>query len=121
VLRGLVRRRAAEAALFLKEDATEPSMPQLVDAPSEQPSGSRKLKAANTGEATMVASSVGIAGLTLSDSFGYAQQAASFIREYGVEMAIGFAFIGSVAFALIKHFTREDHAEGRYVPSGEAQ
>src|ERR1043165_6307295 len=64
VLAGLVRRRAAEAALFLKpiEPPAEPDMPQEVDEPPDAPVGSRKIAVANAGEATATAGLVTIAG-----------------------------------------------------------
>ena len=50
VLPGLVRRRAAEAAMFMRPpDQDEPSMPQLVDTPSETPESSRIMATAGTG------------------------------------------------------------------------
>jgi hypothetical protein len=51
----------------------------------------------------------------------YFEQAASFIKSYGIEIAAVFGFLLIVYFSCIKHFTRQDHAEGRYQPSGESK
>jgi N-acetylmuramoyl-L-alanine amidase len=91
--------------------------------PSPQPvhKVSRKMKAASAGEKTAAGGGIVIFGFTLAELFGYAQQFSGFVREYGVELTIGALFATSVAFAAIKHFTKEDVEDGRYVPSGEAK
>ena len=82
---------------------------------------SRKMKAAGAGEKVAAAAGMTVFGISLADAIGYAQQVAGFVKTYGFEFAIGAFFAVSVAFAAIKHFTREDVEEGRYVPSGEAE
>jgi lysozyme len=121
VMPGLVTRRAREAALFTKPADDElpddqPVMPQAVDSPSDATVGSRKIAAARMGEGTVVGG-----GLTVAASVSYFEQAATFIKSYGLEIAVVFGFVLVAYFAAIKHFTRQDHAEGRYVSSGEAQ
>lgn len=120
VVAGLVRRRAAEAALFLEPDAAsvEPDMPQLVSMPSDNPKGSRKAKAADAGQVVAATGTMSLAGLSVGENLGYAQQAAQFIREYGIELALAFCIIGGITFAAYKYFTRQDYEEGRYLPRG---
>lgn len=91
--------------------------------PAPQPvhKTSRKMKAAGAGEKVAAVAGMTVFGISFSDAIGYAQQVASFIKTYGFEFAIGAFFAVSVAFAAIKHFTRQDVEEGRYVPSGEAE
>jgi len=119
-LPGLVRRRAAETAMFLRPDepSAEPDMPQAVVAPPDTPKGSRKEATANAGQAVAGTGAVGLASLSVAESLGYAQQAAQFIRDYGVEMALAFCIIGGITFAAYKYFTRQDYEDGRYLPSG---
>lgn len=119
-LPGLVRRRAAETAMFLRPDepSKEPDMPQLVAEPPDKPTGSRKEATANAGQVVASGGVVGFASLSVAESFGYAQQAAQFIKDYGVEVALAFCIIGGLTFAAYKYFTRQDYADGRYIPSG---
>lgn len=119
-LPGLVRRRAAETAMFLKPDepSTEPDMPQLVAEPPVGPSGSRKVQTANVGQGVATGGTLTLGALSIADSLGYAQQVAQFIKEYGIEMALAFCVIGSITFAAYKYFTRQDYEDGRYIPSG---
>jgi hypothetical protein len=77
---------------------------------------SRKVKVANAGEGSLV-----IGGGILTTVVMVMKDAAEFIKTYGFEIAIVAGFLGVAAFAAIKHFTREDHAEGRYQPSGESK
>lgn len=119
-LPGLVRRRAAETAMFLRPDeqSAEPDMPQLVAEPPDKPAGSRKEKTANAGQVLAGTGALGFAGLSIADTLGYAGQAAKFIKEYGIEMALMFCLIGGLTFAAYKYFTRQDYEDGRYLPSG---
>lgn len=119
-LPGLVRRRAAEAAVFLKPDApsTEPDMPQLVAEPPGVPRGSRKARAADAGQVVAATGTMSLAGLSVGENLGYAQQAAQFVREYGIELALAFCIVGGITFAAYKYFTRQDYEEGRYLPRG---
>jgi hypothetical protein len=121
VLAGLVERRAREAALFARpvpeeEAIAVPNMPQEVDPPADKPVGSRKIATARMGENTLLGG-----GLTSAAIMSYFEQAASFIKSYGIEIAAVFGFLLIVYFSCIKHFTRQDHAEGRYQPSGESK
>jgi lysozyme len=119
-LPGLVRRRAAETAMFLRPDAPseEPDMPQAVVAPPATPAGSRKVAAANAGQGLATTGALSFAGISVAESLGYADQVAKFIKQYGVEMALMFCIIGGVTFAAYKYFTRQDYEDGRYLPSG---
>jgi len=123
VLPGLVRRRAGETAMFLTPDEPSkgPDMPQLVAPPADVPEGSRKVATANAGQALTATTGLSLAGLTIADSLGYAQQAAAFIKEYGIEMAIAFCVLAALAFAAFKYFTRQDYEEGRYLPKEAVQ
>lgn len=123
VLPGLVRRRAAEAALFRKpvEASPEPDMPQAVDVPAEAPEGSRKLATASSGEATATAGLVALAGAGISEVMGYSGQALALVKDYGLLVALAALIVMLVVCAMIKHFTRQDYKNGTYVPSGEVQ
>lgn len=114
VLKGLVRRRAAEAALFRKpvEASPEPDMPQAVDAPSMKPEGSRTVATARTGETVAVGGALGGIGLSLADALGYGGQILPLVKDYGVPAFIGVMFVLAAGFALVTHFRREDHVEG---------
>ena len=82
---------------------------------------SRKMKTAGAGEKVAFLGGASVFGLSISDALGYAQQVAGFIKTYGLELSIGMFFAASVAFAAIKHFTRQDAEDGRYVASGDAE
>lgn len=119
-LPGLIRRRAAETAMFLRPDtpSEEPDMPQAVMAPPAGPTGSRKVTVANAGQGIATTGALSFAGISVAESLGYADQVAKFIKQYGVEMALMFCVIGGITFAAYKYFTRQDYEDGRYLPSG---
>ena len=123
VLPGLVRRRAAEAALFLRPAApsVEPDMPQTVDAPPDAPTGSRKMAVATAGDATATAGLVTLAGATISETLGYGGQGLALAKQYGLGAAV-IALIGTIAICkLIKWLAAQDFAKGLWTPSGQAQ
>jgi lysozyme len=115
VLPGLVRRRAAEAALFRKpvEKSPEPDMPQVVDPPTAAPEKSRIIATAKTGEMTSVGILAGGIGLSLADALGYAGQIMPLVKEYSLQALIVVLLVLAAGFALITHFRRQDHAEGK--------
>ena len=114
VLPGLVRRRAAESALFLKPVAQdEPDMPQAVDLPSAKPQGSRTVATANVGQGFTLATLLALILAKLGEMLGYAQQILPLVKSYGTEAVIGVLIILSAGFAIIKHFRTEDHVEGK--------
>jgi lysozyme len=117
VLPGLVRRRAAEAALFRRpvEKSPEPDMPQAVDPPPAKPEGSRILATAKTGEATTVGLLTGGIGLSLADALGYAGQIMPLVKEYSLQMLIVVLLVLSAGFAIISYFRRQDHETGKTV------
>lgn len=123
VLAGLVRRRAAEAALFRKpaEASPEPDMPQAVDAPPAQPEGSRKLATANAGEATATAGLIGLAGVSIPDALGYGGQALSLVKSYSLPAAVLALGLVLCICWLIKRYVKQDFLNGTYTPSGEAK
>ena len=112
---GLVRRRAAEAALFRKpvEASPEPDMPQAVDVPSAAPTASRTVATANAGQMVTAGGLVALILAKLGEMLGYATQALPLIKSYGFEAFILVMFVLSVGFALVKHFRVEDHVEGK--------
>lgn len=114
VLAGLVRRRAAEAALFLKPvDLAEPDMPQAVDAPSPTPQGSRTVATANAGQAAAATGAVGGIGLGLADALGYGGQILPLIKTYGLQAFVFVMLALAAGFAIVKHFRTQDHVEGK--------
>jgi lysozyme len=117
VLPGLVRRRAAEAALFRKpvEKSPEPDMPQAVDPPPAKPEGSRILAAASSGETVAVGAGLGGIGLSFADALGYGGQILPLVKSYGLEAFILVLLCLAAGFALVKHFRKQDHADGKTV------
>ncbi len=127
VLPGLVTRRAREASLFLKPagPAPEPTMPQTVDPPPTQPTGSRKWSIIEWFKRVLGIGTAGGAGVKAGydngvDPLGAISTAASLLKTYGVEIAICAAVLGIVALQIVQHFMKEDVAEGRYQSSGDA-
>lgn len=126
VLKGLVTRRAREAALFLKptEDAPEPTMPQTVDPPSPQPKASRKWRMME-----WIKRILGFGGGTAAtgkvahdngyDPMGAISQTAGLMQAYGIELLIAAAFAGLILALVFQHLMKEDVAAGTYTPSGE--
>lgn len=108
----------ARAIWWDAEPAEESTEPPLAQTPALASLGrtSRKVKVANAGETGLVAG-----GGILATVVMLMKDAAEFIKTYGFEIAVVAGFLGVVAFATIKHFTRQDHAEGRYLPSGESK
>lgn len=100
------------------EEEPAPAVRPDVDAPEATISSlnrtSRKVKTANAGEASVLGG-----GLTLAVLLTYVEQAAQFVKTYGIELAAVGGFVVIVYFSAIKHFTKQDHVEGRYKPSGE--
>lgn len=123
VLPGLVRRRAAEAALFQKPAAAavEPDMPQQVDEPPATPEGSRKMVAANAGDATATAGLLTIAGVSIADALGYGSQGLSIAKQYGLGAAVVSLVATIVLCKLIKWLSTQDFAKGLWIPSGQAK
>lgn len=121
VLPGLVRRRAAEAALFRKPAApsVEPDMPQAVDTPSATPEKSRIIATASTGERTATTAGIGLLGLSMTDALGYSGQILPMVKSYGLEAFIFVMFAMAVGFALVKRFRLEDHAQGKTVEAAQ--
>lgn len=114
VLPGLVRRRAAESALFLKPASVdEPDMPQEVDAPTAKPQASRTVTTANIGQGFTLATLLTFLMAKLGEMLGYANQILPLVKSYGTEALIVVLMLLSAAFAIIKHFRTEDHAEGK--------
>lgn len=119
VLPGLVRRRAAEAALFRTPvmPSTEPDMPQAVDAPTASPEKSRIMATASTGERATAVTGLGFLGLSLADALGYGGQILPLVKTYGLEAFILVMFALAAGFALVKHFRRDDHVQGKTAES----
>lgn len=102
VVPGLVRRRAAEAGMFLKpdEDAPEPSMPQTVEAPAQ------KEQHADMHSALQQASTLYSAHGNMIRSIAVGSAATmAFLREHALEIAI-VALVGVVAFELLRYAQR---------------
>ena len=117
VLPGLVRRRAAEAALFrqLVIPAADPEMPQQVDEPPAKPTGSRIAATASTGETVAVGAGLGGIGLSFADALGYGGQILPLIKSYGMEAFIFVMLALAAGFAIVKHFRKQDHETGKTV------
>lgn len=115
VLPGLVRRRAAEASLFrqLVIPAADPEMPQAVDPPAEKPEGSRIALTSSAGEKAAGGLAVAGIGLSFADALGYAGQIMPLVKSYGMPAFIAVMMALAAGFALVKHFRREDHVEGK--------
>jgi hypothetical protein len=68
---------------------------------------------------------VGGVGFVSADSIqatkSYLDVVKSFAADYGVPLLIGLAVVGYVLSQLLQEFMQQDVAEGRYVPSGEAE
>jgi lysozyme len=116
VMPGLVRRRAEESALFLRPLAPseEPSMPQAVEA-TPAPEKSRIIATALTGERAAVGLGIGGIGLSFAEALGYGGQILPLVKNYGMEAFICVMLALAVGFALVKHFRRQDHVEGKTV------
>jgi lysozyme len=117
VLPGLVRRRRDEAAMFLRpvEKPLEPDMPQAVDPPPAKPEGSRILAAASSGETVAVGAGLGGIGLSFADALGYGGQILPLVKSYGLEAFILVLLCLAAGFAIVKHFRKQDHVEGKTV------
>lgn len=117
VLPGLVRRRAAEAALFRKLviAAADPDMPQAVDVPAEAPEKSRIIATASTGEKAAAAGGVFGIGLGLADALGYGGQILPLVKNFGLEAFIIVMLCLAAGFALVKHFRKDDHVQGKTI------
>lgn len=57
---------------------------------------------------------------SVSDPMGLTQALFTFVKANGVYVAIGTLIVGYVIFEVIQYLMRQDKAEGRYMPSGEA-
>ena len=133
VLKGLVRRRAAEAALFREPVAGDaepagkviPDMPQKVDEPAAAPTSSRKWSLLQWLKSLFVAPAVGTAGLVSADSVQQAKPwldlVKTFLRDYGVTVVVVLCVGGFVIVQVIQKLAELDYQEGRYIPSGEGQ
>ncbi len=86
----------------------------------ETPEGSRKVAVANAGQTAATAGGVTLFGLSVADALGYGGQTLALVKTYGVEAVILILFVLAMGFAAIKHFTRQDYAEGRYTPRAES-
>lgn len=127
VLRGLVRRRAAESALF-REPASPlaaPEMPQRVDEPSTKPTGSRKWSLIEWIKGLFAVPAVGTAGFVSADQMGAAKTwldtVKGFASDYGVTVLIVLCVGGFVIAQIAQKLSEQDYQEGRYIPSGEAE
>ncbi len=90
-------------------------MPQAVDAPPAKPAGSRILAAASTGETAAVGLGVGGIGLSFADALGYGGTILPLVKSYGLEAFICVMLALAAGFAIVKHFRRQDHSEGKTV------
>jgi N-acetylmuramoyl-L-alanine amidase len=95
----------------------EPAEPD-VQQHAGTPAGSRKVAIANTGQVAAAGGGLTIFGVALSDALGYGGQFLNLIKTYGPEAVILLSFVAVGAFAMIKHFTKQDFEEGRYTPRG---
>lgn len=127
VLPGLVRRRAAEAALFRQwvVPPADPEMPQQVDPPAEKPVASRKWRAQEWLKRLFGIGTAGGVGAKASSDAGFdpggmIDMAARIIKLYGVELAILAGAVGTILFLLLQHWQRQDYEAGRFIPSGDA-
>jgi lysozyme len=118
VLPGLVRRRAAEAALFrqLVIPAADPEMPQAVDPPPAKPEGSRITATATAGEAGAVSVGGVALGLSFADALGYSGQIVPLIKSYGLPIFAAVMLALAGGFALVRYWRREDHRTGKTAP-----
>lgn len=127
VLKGLVRRRAAEAALFREpiDAATVPDMPQRVDEPATKPSGSRKWSLIEWLKGLFGGTTVGTVGFVGADSIGSAKTwldtVKGFASDYGVTLLIALCVGGFIIAQIVQKLSEQDYQEGRYIPSGEAE
>lgn len=124
--RGLVRRRAAEKALFLTPDEGEQvAAPQTVDEPdSPALKQSRKFKVADAASKLQQAALVASGGTVAADKAGVLPDALAVVKKFAADntllLALGGLFVGVLVVELIKHFTAQDVEQGRYTPSGAA-
>jgi N-acetylmuramoyl-L-alanine amidase len=93
----------------------------LAPTPLGAPVGSRKITTANAGQVGAVGGGLTLFGVNLADTIGYSDKGLAMVKAYGIEAAILGLFAVVVVCSAIKHFTKQDHAEGRYVSSGEAK
>lgn len=127
VHKGLVRRRAAEAALFLEpvEASADPVMPQRVDEPAAKPTGSRKWSLIEWLKGLFAVPAVGTAGFVSADQMGAAKTwldtVKSFASDYGVTLVIVLCVGGFIIAQIVQKLAETDYQEGRYIPSGEAE
>jgi hypothetical protein len=90
-----------------------PDMPQLVDAPPAAPVGSRIVNTSKAGELVAASGAVGGIGLSLGDALGYGGQVLPLVKSYGLQAFILCMLVLAAGFAVVKHFRRQDHTEGR--------
>ena len=57
---------------------------------------------------------------SMSDPYGIVQALFVFAKAHGVYVAIGTLAVGYVLFEVVQYLMKQDKAEGRYTPSGEA-
>ena len=88
----------------------------VADASLAEPVGSRKVAVANAGQTAATAGGITLFGLSVADALGYGGQFLNLVKTHGVEATIVVLFLMAIGFAAIKHFTRQDYTEGRYVP-----
>lgn len=103
-----------------------------VEAPSipthtGKPEGSRKeitSKAGMTLSGTLFAFIAAIKAKIegfIDDPFGALEAVSTFVSSHGWEAAAVGALVGFLGFKIISALTRQDYAEGRYIPSGAAK
>lgn len=127
VLRGLVRRRAAESAMFREpvDPLPVPDMPQRVDEPADKPTGSRKWNLIEWIKGLFAAPAVGTLGFVSAESISstktWVDTVKTFASDYGVTLMICLCVGGFIIAQVVQKLSEQDYQEGRYIPSGEAE
>jgi hypothetical protein len=75
---------------------------------------------ANAGQTAAGGVGLTLFGLSVADAIGYGGGVLNLVKAHGVEAVIILAFVAAIGFAAIKHFTKQDYADGRSIPSGDA-
>lgn len=139
VLKGLVRRRKAEALMFgSTPPSDEPDMPQAVEeiTVQEVDAASAKAKTAERAKTwTTIGVAVGVAGETVNQAPSIAEQLSvtsetlthvksitgtvgSLFAEWWIVGVVVVGLVGFLAFDWIKKRGERDFEDGRYMPSG---
>jgi N-acetylmuramoyl-L-alanine amidase len=77
--------------------------------------GSRIVATSSVGETVATGGVLAGVGLSLADALGYAGQILPLIKEYSIQMLIAVLLVLAAGFAIVKHFRRQDHNEGKTV------